>query len=216
MTEPRGKQHWRNLSNVFKGVVLFKQSDASLVEDIDELVENVRCGAGTFVKKKSYSETTGAIIEHRLVEKLFYLIACGSQSDLGRIEKILQEEDPKRFIRPRSDPNSLVNRVNPAGVRPIVEASRYGYYHIVKLLLESGANPHLPSKATPLENENALECASRWDHLEIVRLLLNSSKWTKREINFARKVTSNHMIDRRLAEALPRQSWWSCFSCNRT
>mmetsp|Transcript_19189 Transcript_19189/g.35057 ORF Transcript_19189/g.35057 Transcript_19189/m.35057 type:complete len:218 (+) Transcript_19189:3-656(+) len=216
MTDTPGKTHWRKLSNVFKGVVLFKQSETSLVEDIDLLVENVRSRSGTFVKKKSYGDTTKAIIEHRLVEKLFSLIATGSQSDLDKIDKLLKEEDPKRFIRPSSDPTSLVNRANPNGVRPIVEAARYGYYHIVQLLLESGANPHLSSKAGPREEENALEVASRWNHYEIVQLLLRSAHWTKTELRFARRATVNEMIDRSLAQAMPKGSWWGCFACSKS
>jgi hypothetical protein len=213
MEEDLKGKNWRKLSNVFKGVVLFKQSETSPVQDIEELLENVRSSTSTMVvKKRSYGDTGKAIQEYRLGEQLFALIARGSQADLELLDKIFLE-DPRRFMRPSTDSTSLVNRPSPAGVRPIVEAARYGHGHIVQYLLASGANPHLPSRAGPDEEENALEVACRWSHLEIVRLLLSSSKWTRQEIKFARKVTSNLAINRVLLEAMPKGSWWSCLSC---
>jgi hypothetical protein len=213
MEEDLRRKHWRNLSNVFKGVVMFKQSETSQVNDIEELLENVRSSTSTIIeKKRSIGDTGKAIQEYRLSELVFTLIARGSQADLDQLEKLVLE-DPKRYIRPSTDSTSLVNRPSPAGVRPIVEAARYGHCHIVQYLLDTGANPHLPSRAGPDEDENALEVACRWSHLEIVRLLLGGSKWTRQEIKFARKVTTNLAINRVLLEAMPKGRWWSCLSC---
>ena len=62
-------------------------------------------------------------------------------------------------------------RLDSARISPLSYAAREGHLHIVRLLLERGADPNTPEDAAP--DGRALYEACCRNHLEIAELLLN-------------------------------------------
>jgi len=203
------KKRWRKLSSVFKVLFLLKHNSARKVWDLDELIEDVRSSPTLRGRSRSRSSTLDAIEEHRRNELLFEAIIRGGREDCVEIGRIL-DEDPKKYIRTRSDPDALQNRQNPKGFRPIYEASRYGHLDVVKLLHDYGADPRLLSNVDNGDVENALNVACRWGHLKIVSWLLQAVKWSKRELKDAVSICANNELQRLVRSRIPSSSWLGC------
>jgi hypothetical protein len=199
------------LSYIFKGAYLLRKNKAQVVEDIDELIEDVRLSPTLVGRSRSRSTTVDAIDEHRRNEMLFEAIMRGGKLDCIEIGKIL-DDDPKRYIRSRNDPDALQNRPNSKGLRPIYEASKYGNLDVVQLLLDYGADPRLTSAVSDIEHENALDVACRWGHGNIVGWLLGAAKWSKRELKSAADVCMNSELQRTVKARIPSSNWLACCS----
>ena len=78
--------------------------------------------------------------------------------------------DQERIEHLLSKDSSLAKRLNSVGMGPPSYASQGGYLHIVRLLLEHGADPNIPEGDAPDGLALYLACAG--NHLEIARLLL--------------------------------------------
>lgn len=52
------------------------------------------------------------------------------------------EKDPNRFLRDKSDPESLANKKTVKGETPLYYACKNGNLDVLQLLLEQKANPH--------------------------------------------------------------------------
>jgi len=69
----------------------------------------------------------------------------------------------------RQDPG-LATRLDSARANPLTYAAREGYLHLVRLLLEHGANPNAPEESAP--DGAALFQACCANHVEVAKLLL--------------------------------------------
>ena len=96
-----------------------------------------------------------------------YLLAKGARYTLSVATAVGDQERVEEILR--KDPD-LGRRLDSTRVSPLSYAAREGHLHIVRLLLERGADPNLPEDAAP--NGRALFEACARNHLEIARLLL--------------------------------------------
>ena len=140
---------------------------------------------------------------------LFLHIQRSTNADLQAIQFLISNH-PSKYIRNSHDSNSFVNKPNTDGIRPLYEAARNGHNETVQLLLENGANPHLKSN-----DENSLQVACRWNYLVIVKILVNSTTWSQKEIKEALKETKNKSIVEVLSVNLSKQGcFWNILCGN--
>lgn len=97
----------------------------------------------------------GSLLAHGASYNISVASAAG---DLERVEQLL-----------RKDPN-LARRLDSGRISPLSYAAREGHLHIVRLLLERGADPNTPEESAA--NGRALYEACCGNHLEIAELLL--------------------------------------------
>lgn len=213
MEDSRARRRWRVLRCVFKGLYLLQNNKPQLVHNIDDLIEDVRSSPTLIGRSRSRSSTTDAIEDHRRHELLFEAIVRGSRDDCIEIGRIL-DDDPKRYLRSKNDPEAMQNRPNSKGFRPIYEAAKYGHLEVMKLLYDYGADPRLLSYIADREQENALDVACRWSHAGIVSWLLGAVKWSKRELKQASAICTNNELQRQVKARMPRSNWLGCCSRN--
>jgi ankyrin repeat protein len=104
---------------------------------------------------RNASVMVGSLLAHGASYTISVAAAVGDQE---RVQQLLKK-DP-----------GLVRRLDSARVSPLSYAARAGYTHIVRLLLEHGADPNIPEDAAP--DGRPLFEACRANHLEVARLLL--------------------------------------------
>jgi uncharacterized protein len=97
-----------------------------------------------------------------------YLLARGANYDISVAAAAGDQERVERLLRGDA---SLAARLNPARVSPLSYAAAEGHTHIVRLLLESGADPNRPEDLAP-SGGALFEACSRND-LETAKLLLD-------------------------------------------
>lgn len=194
-SEPKspGKKRWLLLKNVLTASFLFKTQDVRVISDLDALVEDVRSSPTKIKMERSRTLTSELISDHKATEKLFFHISRSAPEDLIEINDLI-ENDPRRFARNKSDPESFVNKANINGIRPLYEACKNGYLQTVQLLLDHGANPHLMTEFDQKDKESCLDVSSRWNHFGVVKCLINNSSWSNTEIKTAMKLTRNKRI----------------------
>lgn len=66
------------------------------------------------------------------------------------------KHDFKKNMWSRNDPQHLINLKNEYGQTPLYVACKHGNLHIVKVLIEEGANPFIKSKIDNTLEENIL------------------------------------------------------------
>jgi ankyrin repeat protein len=88
----------------------------------------------------------------------YTISVAAAVGDQERVEQLLREDA------------GLAKRLDSARVSPLSYAAREGHLHIVRLLLEHGADPSIPEDAAP--DGRALYEACCANHLEIAQLLL--------------------------------------------
>lgn len=207
---------WKLLRNVVQAVSRFKSTEVKVVDDVEDLISEIRfCATSSqFNRMLSSREyyVRDAINEHKVSELLFRYIRLGNINDLRRTEEIISN-DPRIFIRSKVDDEFLVNKCNLLGHTPLYEASRQGNLEAMELLLKYGANPHLLSRIDLNEYESVLEVACRWNHIKIVKTLLNCSVWTVKEINNSLKVACNESIKLTLLDYLNKHYVRKIFCC---
>jgi ankyrin repeat protein len=97
-----------------------------------------------------------------------YLLARGASYDVSVAAAAGDQERVERLLRGDA---GLAARLNPARVSPLSYAAGEGHTHIVRLLLERGADPNLPENLAP-SGRALFEACSRND-LETAKLLLD-------------------------------------------
>lgn len=205
-----GSRRWKKLRSTVIAAHLFKNPDVAVVNDLDELISDVR--SLPFQQKSSNkTDLTSAIDQHRSVQTLFQLCARGSADDLPVIDSLLKQ-DPRRYIRAQVDSQSLVNLKSPQGQTLVYQAAVNGSLPVVEVLLAHGADAHLRSDVGANESETPLEAACRWSHYRVVEALLISSSWTRKELLDAAKTTSSGAIRMRLQREADRakRRWLFC------
>jgi ankyrin repeat protein len=88
----------------------------------------------------------------------YTISVAAAVGDQERVEQLLKKDV------------GLAGRLDSARVSPLSHAAREGHGHIVRLLLERGAEPNTPEEAAP--DGRALFGACSGNHLEVARLLL--------------------------------------------
>jgi ankyrin repeat protein len=96
-----------------------------------------------------------------------YLLARGAKYTISVAAAVGDQERVEQLLH--EDPG-LARRLDSARESPLSYASRGGYLHIVRLLLEHGADPNTPEGDAPDGLALYLACAG--NHLEVARLLL--------------------------------------------
>jgi ankyrin repeat protein len=95
------------------------------------------------------------------------LLARGAKYTISVAAAVGDQERVEQLLR--SD-ESLARRLDSARVSPLSHAAREGHLHIVRRLLEEGAEPNTPEESAP--DGLALFEACQGNHLEVARLLL--------------------------------------------
>lgn len=110
--------------------------------------------------------------------------------------KAILENDPKRYIRVKSDPLHLINKKNTHGQSPLYIASKNGNLEVLKFLLDNEANFDHSPFIVEEENftETPLQAACRWGHKDIVSFLLTRFKFTMEELENCLNSTENKEI----------------------
>jgi ankyrin repeat protein len=102
---------------------------------------------------------TWVLVGSLLAQGASYTISVAAAAgDQERVEELLRKDA------------SLARRLDSARGSPLSYAAVAGYVHIVRLLLEHGADPNMPEDGAP--NGAALFNASCGNHIEVARLLL--------------------------------------------
>lgn len=116
-----------------------------------------------------YRETRGR--SHPTLRDTSVLVGCllalGAEYSASVAAAVGDQERLEELIQ--VDPH-VARRLDSARVSPLSRASRAGYPHIVRLLLEHGANPNLPEECAP--EGRALYEACCANHFEVAKLLL--------------------------------------------
>jgi ankyrin repeat protein len=103
---------------------------------------------------------TSVIVGSLLAQGANYTISVAAAvGDQERVEQLLKTDA------------GLARRVDSARISPLSYAAREGHLHIVRLLLERGADPNMPEDAAPLGRALFEACCG--NHLQVADLLLN-------------------------------------------
>jgi ankyrin repeat protein len=95
------------------------------------------------------------------------LLARGADYTISVAAAVGDQERVEQLLRGDA---GLARRLDSARVSPLSYAAREGHLHIVRLLLERGAEPNTPEEAAP--DGRALFEACFGNHLDVARLLL--------------------------------------------
>jgi ankyrin repeat protein len=104
---------------------------------------------------RNASVLVGSLLAHGASYNISVAAAVGDQE---RVEQLLRKDI------------GLARRLDSARMSPLCHAAREGHLHIVRLLLEHGANPNTPEDLAP--HGRALFQACCANHLEVAELLL--------------------------------------------
>ena len=95
------------------------------------------------------------------------------------------EFNPDRNKRKESDDNFILNQpLKSNGKTLIYIAVEEGNIEILKFFIEKGLNPKINSILDDNDFESPLECACRWNYINIIEFLLSKIEFTKTEILF--------------------------------
>jgi ankyrin repeat protein len=95
------------------------------------------------------------------------LLARGAHYTISVAAAVGDQEQVEQLLRKDV---GLARRLDSARVSPLTYAAREGHVHIVRLLLEQGAEPNTPEEAAP--DGRALFGACCGNHLDVAQLLL--------------------------------------------
>jgi ankyrin repeat protein len=95
------------------------------------------------------------------------LLALGAKYTISVAAAVGDQERVDELLRKDI---GLASRLDSARISPLTHAAGEGHLHIVRLLLEHGADPDMPENGAP--NGLALYEACRANHLEVAQLLL--------------------------------------------
>ena len=190
-SQSKAKRKWQKLSNLFKGINLLKKNVVKTLRYPNEIVENINNSPrrkGRVLQTasviSSFNATKIALDDVRQQDRFFDLVQRGGERDIPVLLKEI-EQDPKRHFYDRSSPHHLINKKNRMNQTPLYLACRNGNLSVVKFLLSQQADPHILSEVDEEEKETPLQVAIRWNHKQVLHYLLESVKWSEREIRAA-------------------------------
>ncbi len=159
--------HWsvitRQLGCIERFAALGTPIDAERADGQTPVLIAVNGGCNSYRAARDQSHPS---IRNRFV-MVGYLLASGANYTISVAAAVGDQERIEQLLR--RDPG-LARRLDSARVSPLSYASRGGYLHIVRLLLEHGADPNLAEDGAADGLALYLACAG--NHLEIARLLL--------------------------------------------
>lgn len=165
-----------------------KKNIVKTLQDPDEIVQNINNsprrkirGVASVSAFSSFNVTKIALDDVRQQDRFFDMIQRGGEKDIPLIQKEL-DTDPKRYFYDRTNPNHLINKPNRMNQTPLYLACRNGNIGVVQFLIDQQADPHILSSVDDEELENVLQVAVRWNHKQVVQYLLETVKWSEREI----------------------------------
>ena len=159
--------HWsvitRQLELIERFAALGTPIDAERADGFTPVLLAVNGGCNSYRAARDRS--------HPSIRSMFvivgYLLARGAKYTISVAAAVGDQERIEQLLRKDS---SLAKRLNSVAVSPLSYASQGGYLHIVRLLLEHGADPNTPEGDAPDGLALYLACAG--NHLEVARLLL--------------------------------------------
>jgi ankyrin repeat protein len=159
--------HWsvitRQLQLIERFAALGTPIDAQRADGQTPLLIAVNGGCNSYRPARDRSHSS---IRNRFV-MVGYLLARGAKYTISVAAAVGDQERIELLLH--EDPG-LARRLDSAHESPLSYASRGGYLHIVRLLLEHGADPNIPEAGAPDGLALYLACAG--NHLEVARLLL--------------------------------------------
>ena len=159
--------HWsvitRQLGLIERFAALGTPIDAERADGFTPVLIAVNGGCNSYRAARDRS--------HPSIRNMFvmvgYLLARGAKYTISVAAAVGDQERIEQLLH--KDPG-LARRLNSVRVSPLSYASQGGYLHIVRLLLEHGADPNTPEGDAPDGLALYLACAG--NHLEVARLLL--------------------------------------------
>ena len=157
--ESKAHKHWLKIRNVFKSIKLMRVNIVKPLQNPEDIITDInnspRRKRTSILSWSSLNLTKCALDDVRKIDRFFELIQEGGDKN---IQKLLEEleNDPKKHIYDRKNPNHLINRPNRLEQTPVYVACRNGNLSIVKFLLEQEADPHLKSSVSRKEQESIL------------------------------------------------------------
>jgi ankyrin repeat protein len=159
--------HWsvitRQLGLIERFAALGTPIDAERADGQTPVLIAVNGGCNSYRAARDRSHPS---IRNRFV-MVGYLLARGAKYTISVAAAVGDQERIEQLLH--EDPG-LARRLDSVRESPLSYAAREGYLHIVRLLLEHGADPNIPEGDAP--NGLALYMACAGNHLEIARLLL--------------------------------------------
>lgn len=160
--------HWsvitRQLGLIELFVKLGTPIDAQRADGLTPLLQAVNGATdywyrATRARSHPSLRNTSVIVGNLLARGANYTISVAAAvGDLERVDELLRKDA------------GLARRLDSARGSPLSYAAREGHLHIVRLLLEHGAEPNTPEDAAP--DGRALYAACRGNHLQVAELLL--------------------------------------------
>jgi ankyrin repeat protein len=159
--------HWsvitRQLGLIDRFAALGTPIDAERIDGLTPVLLAVNGGCNSY---RAAGDRSHPSIRNKWV-MVGYLLARGAKYTISVAAAVGDQERIEQLLR--EDPG-LARRLDSVRVSPLSYASQGGYLHIVRLLLEHGADPNVPEGDAP--DGLALYVACAGNHLEIARLLL--------------------------------------------
>jgi ankyrin repeat protein len=159
--------HWsvitRQLGLIDRFAALGTPIDAERTDGFTPVLLAVNGGCNVYRAARDGSNpsirNTSVMVGYLLARGANYTISVAAAvGDQERIEQLLRKD------------RGLARRLDSTRESPLSHASQRGYLHIVRLLLEHGADPNIAEEGAPDGLALYLACAG--NHLEVARLLL--------------------------------------------
>jgi hypothetical protein len=192
-------RNWTTLSHVFRSMVLFKNEEVKNIDNIQDILDemdnyNLRNGQDeeNLLEKHDYAKEAFQMI--RRIELFCDCAAIGAKKHVQVMDQLL-ENDPKKYVLDKQDPDHLLNRKNAHGHTAMYLAAKNGNLLVVSMLVERGAN-HLQYSLVNggAMHERPLQGTVRWGHIPVVRYLLEHCVYDKEDILDSLKMAENKEI----------------------
>ena len=148
-------------------------------------------------RRSAFEEHIG---DHRKVFLFNFCAERGSKTDIDFMEGLV-DSDPKKFILCSTDPRHLVNSKNSKGQSPLYLAAKNGNLLVVKYLERKNVNYSVSAfRISRFKLETPLEAACRWNHVEVVKFIVQKFEINDKELSKCLLTTRNQEIRNSLME----------------
>lgn len=206
MESPGQSGKWKLVSNVITATNLFMSPTSEVIHDVDAMIESIKRQPSLLRRERTAVGMT-EIESYKYTAALFDFIRRSTPEDLVRIQNLITN-NPKRYMIDNSCSDSYVNKQF-NGIRPLYESCKHGFLDTVMLLIKFGADPLLMSDNGG-EAETCLEVAVRWNHIHIVKYLMENYLWNQKVLRNCFKATCNPIVKNILAPKLMKKRGF-CF-----
>jgi len=195
------KKIWGKLSYVIQSLSLIQRHEANHINigEVDTEINNfqLRTWKDKFAPQKDFYKagTTKDAFEKFRKNQLFWdSCRVGSKDDARIVQRII-DKDPRKNMIDKTDPEHLLNQHDLEGYAPLHLAAINGNLEIAKILIQSGADHLVESKANKGKVKDIpIELAVRWNHATVVEYLLEKSEYPKDVlVRCLKNAENNHM-----------------------